>query len=46
MDFTRNRVVQALLRLFVKAESEVALESGLQTEHGSVLAWGDVFVLE
>jgi hypothetical protein len=36
MDLTRNSVVEALMRLLVVVEGEVAPESGLQIGHSSV----------
>ena len=38
MDFTRNGIVQALMRPLVIVEGEVALESGLQIGHSGVVA--------
>jgi len=38
MDFTRSKVIQALMRPFVIVEGEVALESGLQIGHSGVVA--------
>jgi len=38
VDFTRNNVVQALMRPFVIVEGEVALESSLQIGYSGVVA--------
>jgi len=38
MDFTRNGIVQALMRMFVIVEGEVALETDLQIGHSGVVA--------
>ena len=37
MNFTRNSIVEALMRTFVIVEGEVALETSLQIGHGGVV---------
>jgi len=46
MGFTRNSVVQALMRPFVIVGGEVVLETSLQIRHRGVVAQVDAFVLE